>query len=137
MCGLGAEQGAGVQGGSVAGVGRVAGFGRVGAGWLNHFLLNSQGVGIHGIPCQSTSSWVVVRTHGEGFREVLAALLAAVPEQHRHQVRSICTDSPSVLMGIRNGFQFGGSFCGRSISMMEGGWGVEGRRRGGGLRLGP
>ena len=52
---MGAEQGAGVQGGPVAGVERVAGVeggvGEMGAGWLTHFLLNSQEVDIRGTFC--------------------------------------------------------------------------------------
>ena len=53
MCGVGAEQGAGVQGGSVAGVERVAGVeGGVGeVGWLTHFLLNLKKVDIRGTFC--------------------------------------------------------------------------------------
>ena len=55
MCGVGAERGAEVQGGSVAGVERVAEVGGevggVGAGWLTHFLLNSEEVDIRGTFC--------------------------------------------------------------------------------------
>ena len=49
MCGVGAEQGAVVQGGPVAGVERVAGVAwggveEVGAGGLTHFVFNSEEV---------------------------------------------------------------------------------------------